>query len=497
MIFAAVKTLNRFVPLLLIGIIIYVAQFYKLGYVPFRIWDESRLVTSAYEMLDNRQWLTPTVNNNIDAWSVKPPPQIWLQALCIKLGGTTETMARLPSALFAVLTILLVARFMVYLTGNRWMGLVGAFVLCTSLGFIGMHATRNAEYDSMLTFFTTAGCLSFFMYTESSGKQRNRYLLLFFAALTFGVFTKSIAGMLFTPALFVYLLARKQVLPTLQNRNFYLGVLLFALVVGGYYLGREMMQPGYWKLVQENELGGRFDGSEGPVLPMNLYWMELRIHQFAFWFWSLPISLVSLWLLRSARNRRLIIFCLLSAGFFFTVITISKTRHEWYLLPVLPLLAIVCSMLLWQMAVTLHSLAPVLKRNGALLLLMTVFSVQPIPQTYGFVYWSGDNLYDDDFYSASYYLREAIEGKRNLANNIYYCDGYTIQWRLYTKRLRELRVPITDVLAKGATFNPGDTVIVNQPHVHQDLTERYETRVLDEFFGVKRYVILAERKQDK
>ena len=200
--------------LLFVTGLIFWSFFFHLGKMPFRIWDESRLITSAYEMNHNHLYLTPTIENFPDMWNTKPPLMIWAEVLSIKTFGFREWSARLPAAACGMLTVLLVSGFIGKLIPERWTWLMPVIVLCTSMGFIGYHTTRAGEYDAMLTFFITAYLLSFFVYTEAIGNSRNKYLLLFFAFLILACLTKGIAGMLFTPFLFLYLLLRKQLVAT-------------------------------------------------------------------------------------------------------------------------------------------------------------------------------------------------------------------------------------------------------------------------------------------
>ncbi|MHB8079206.1 MAG: ArnT family glycosyltransferase [Candidatus Krumholzibacteriia bacterium] len=84
--------------------------------------------------------------------------KFWLTALAFRVGGVNAWTARLWSALFAwgavVVTGLLGARLY-----DRRTGLLAAFILVTSTQFLYSHCARSGELDSALLFCWTLACL--------------------------------------------------------------------------------------------------------------------------------------------------------------------------------------------------------------------------------------------------------------------------------------------------------------------------------------------------
>jgi 4-amino-4-deoxy-L-arabinose transferase-like glycosyltransferase len=490
--------MKRLINLLQIGVAVALIAcflFYRLGSWPFRTWDEARLITSAYEMLANHKYLTPTIDGYVDMWNTKPPLMIWAEALCIKVFGFCEWSVRLPAAISGAFTIIMVAFFVKKLTKDRWVWLITVVVLCTSGGLIGFHAARFAEYDAMLTLFSTAALLAFFAYTENVGQNRSRYLVLFFAALTLACLTKGIAVLLFAPALFVYLLFSKQLLSTLTNKYFYFGAIGFIFFVAGYYALREHINPGYISAVWENELGGRFNAvvDTGQETPASAYIQEIRGGQFSTWIWALYTSLISIWILSKGKMFRAAIFCWVAAAGFLIFISISKTKHEWYDLPVFPLFAVIVSIVLFQMTEFAERL-PFINRQIAAVILILIFSIQPIEETFSFIRYQGDNLAQDPFYAPSYYFRDALHGKRDLNGSIYLSCGYNIQWRLYIKMLNDKGIDVKDhCCIYGGNFNAGDNILANQAEMKDYIEKNYNFKVTDEFYGLKNYLIVSTK----
>jgi len=411
------------------AIFILYALFYKLGNLPYRIWDESRLITSAYEMQKGGSLIVTTINGAPDMWNTKPPLMIWAQAASIKLLGLSEFSSRFPAAFCALLTILLVAYFIRYVTKNNWASLLSVIVLSTSVGFIGFHCARNGDYDSMLTFFTTAYLVCLFMYTEHDGPKRNRYLLLFFVFLTGAVLTKGIAGMLFAPVLALYIIFRKQLISTLTNKYFYVGTLAFAACIVGYYLLREHYNPGYLQAVYENELGGRFSTvNEGHEGPWHFYWDAIRWRSFGEWYWVLPSAIVALFFMGSNIKRRAMAFSLFAAILFIVIISSSATKLEWYSMPAYPLFAIVAGLLFNQLA-NVAALLPKINRTWAIVLLITIFSVQPTWNLYNYIKRNYDDLEQDSFYSTAYYFKDIMKGNKELKKETTFLySSYSLQF---------------------------------------------------------------------
>lgn len=77
---------------------------------------------------------------------------LWAQIVFVKLFGYNELALRLPSAIAAALTILLVFVFL-YRDYSTYWAWAAVLILLTSQGFIGFHTARTAEADSLLTFF--------------------------------------------------------------------------------------------------------------------------------------------------------------------------------------------------------------------------------------------------------------------------------------------------------------------------------------------------------
>src|SRR5579862_7326538 len=124
------------------------------------LWDidEGRNATAALEMRESGDWIVPKFNGELR--SHKPALLYWLQAAAYAVFGVNEFAARLPSALAALVTVLLV-----YEMGRRMFnagsGLLSGLVLASSILFCA--SAHFANPDALLLTFTTATLLLFWL----------------------------------------------------------------------------------------------------------------------------------------------------------------------------------------------------------------------------------------------------------------------------------------------------------------------------------------------
>lgn len=479
---------------LLFGFILYF-QFYHLSSLPFRIWDEARLATSAYEMSKTGNLIVTTVNFQPDMWNTKPPLMIWSQAVCIKFHGLTEFSVRFPAAFSAALTSILLFVFITSISGNGWVGLLAGIILSTSRGYIDYHGTRYGEFDSMLTLFTTSYLIFFFLYSESKGAKRNSYLLLFFAALAGGVLTKSVAALLFAPALLLYLIFRQEFWDTITNKYFYIGLLGFMTVVFGYYLLRDHYNPGYLQAVYENELGGRFFKTNEEHTGLADYYITLyRTERFSNWIWGLYVAACLFLFNFRKKLYRLSLFSLLCASMFITIISISQTKLAWYDLPTYPLFAIIISLLILQLSEIASGVFSFLNKKIAFLLLLIILSAQPTYEAFQMIRYTADSP-DNNMYAFSNFLRDAVWNNKDLKGYKYISDSYDLQWRLYINRLNDIRNLNfnCESFTNQNAFKSGDRIILNETSVKNYLETHYTYKLIEEYRNIRLYEIVNNK----
>ncbi len=358
-------------------VLAYFVLFFRLGSAPIQLWDEARLAVNAAEMLARHQWLVTYFEGQPDQWNTKPPLMIWLQALSIAGLGYSQVAVRLPAALAALATVLLTGWFGYRQLGHWLVGWLAALVLLTTSGLVGYHVARTGDYDALLVCWLTLGTLSFFRYLTT---QRAALGWLAAVAFTLAVLTKGVAGVLDWPALVLFAAATGQLRWLLARREFYLGLALFAGVVGGYYGARELATPGYLAAVLTNELSGRaLQALEGHGQSWDYYINNLVVKSFTPWLSLAVLGALLSWRLPPASARRQ--FSLLASlvvGWHLLVISLVQTKLAWYDAPIYPLLALLVGLGAQQVAEALRQqVAPARPGWSWLLLGLGVLLVWP------------------------------------------------------------------------------------------------------------------------
>lgn len=477
--------------LVLLLVIISIPIFSHLDELPLQLWDESRLAMSAYEMSQSGNLLIPTFLRSPDMWSLKPPFMIWCMALSVKAFGVNELALRLPAALAAVATCLLLFFFINRVTKTPRHAFLSCLVLVTSLGYVRLHGIRTADYDSMLALFTTAYFVMYYLYLST---DRSKYLYYCFIALLFATMTKGIAALLLLPGLFVYTLYARKIKTVLTNKHFYIGTLMFLIPVFAYYFIREQYNPGYLKAVSENELFGRYtnviEEHPGPW-----YFYLDFMYQFTFRYWLIPLGAsVILVFFANDKEKPLLYYTGITAFLFMAVISASKTKLLWYDVPIYPLLAIVVGAFI-DTAFTTISVNKGINNGVKISLISCVIMLIGAQYFNTFMNVSHpvkDYEMNENQYMASY-MKDAEHGIVDVKNYVFTTDTKQDQnIRFYYELLKDKN---NLKLKELEEINEGDTVIVFKKEIQDILKENYNIVQLRRFDNIKIYKVVAQQKQ--
>ena len=467
---------------ILLAALLYMPLFGHLNNLPIRIYDEARQAVGALEMYRNADPIVVTFQNQPDLWSTKPPLLLWFQAGFMYLIGPGELAVRLPSALAALLTCGLLFFFSRRYLGSVWFGAIAVLVLITSSGYVSLHGIRTGDYDAPLALFATLSGLLFFAYTETS---RPRHLYLFFLATALAVLTKSIAGLLFLPGLALYALVSGHVLPLLRSRHFYLGILLFLSVAGGYYLIREFAEPGYVAVAWANDVSSRYlttlDNHEQGYW---FYVLNLIDTHFTPWFLLLPIGILVGLSSSDRRLRRITLFSSILSVTFLLIISSAQTKIKWYDLPVYPWLAILATIVIHYLFQLIRqsgqSDRPPLRSRFVSLILPIVFLLfvfyKPYSNIVQKVYLPQENDQDRPFYHIPNYLKSALKDKRDINGQKYLFSGYDAHIYFYVQLLSDIDIIVTHT--GWEDLQPGDEAIVSQGDLRDKIESHYRFTVL-------------------
>lgn len=472
----------------------YFPIFLHLENFPIRIWDESRLAINAYEMSKNGNYLVSYFEGYPDMWNTKPPLLIWLQVFFFKLVGIGELAIRLPSALAAFFTTVTLVVFSIKYLKDYWFGLIATVVLITSYGYINVHATRTGDYDALLTLFTTVYSLSFFLYTEHGNKK---YLHLFFLMLVLAMMTKSIQGLIFLPALFIYLFIEKKLI-VLKNKWFIIDPLLCISIVGGYYLAREYYNHGFLKAVWENELGGRYVTTiEGHKAAFMFYFNMLVDHHYSDWYWLVPCGIATGFFYKEEKIRKITLYSTLLAVSYWLVISFSKTKLEWYEVPLFPFLALIVAITIYSVFIFLRyspHITGFFRFNIIPYVFLFIVFLFPYEKIIDKVYIPKEYDWERDFYQISYYLRDAVKLKHSVQNHYLCYEDYYAHLLFYVNILNDNNQCVS--FKDWHDLQAGDMIIASQSDVQENIEENYSFEITDSFQNVKKYKIHGTKTND-
>jgi 4-amino-4-deoxy-L-arabinose transferase-like glycosyltransferase len=138
--------------------------FLGLGTLGLTDRDEGSNAEAAREMVESGDWMTPTLNGA--PRFAKPILIYWLVSGSYLAFGVSEFTARLPSALFGTLLVLMQYAFATRIFGPT-VGLRAALMLL--LNFEVLAIGRMVLTDMVLVFFTTLSIFSFFLAMQGVG----------------------------------------------------------------------------------------------------------------------------------------------------------------------------------------------------------------------------------------------------------------------------------------------------------------------------------------
>ncbi|MBI2620889.1 glycosyltransferase family 39 protein [candidate division WWE3 bacterium] len=326
-------------PLLIVAVIALLLIFWRLGSNRLLPWDEAIYSQVAKNMVVSKEYFVQRwVPDEI--WLEKPPVYMWLAALSMSVFGVNEWAARMPSAFFGFLTILLV-----YFFGKRLFGRIAGFVSAFSLltTFQYLYYARMAMLDVTMTFFLT---LCLYLYLEAQKKPGYRYWVFSGIAGGLAVMTKSVVGFLALPVISLnelYLcLTGEAPFDRGRVRKYACLLLSYTAVFlpwhleafrrfGGTFLRQYL---GYHVLTRV--VSGIEDKGRHPV------WWYLTVLKVSMRLWfaallaSYPAALFRAFAKKDKNYAFLIIWSLVVFVFF----SLSKSKVVWYIMPIYPALSL-------------------------------------------------------------------------------------------------------------------------------------------------------------
>lgn len=307
---------------------------------------ECLVSVTAREMLESSDWVWPTYNG--EPRLHKTPLSYWMVAGLAKITGKVdEFTARMPSVIFAVLSIAAILYFV-----NQWLSfriaVLSAAVWATSLGYI--RYSHNARPEMALTFFIMLCFLSFYSaITTRSRKRQVAYMLVFWTSFGVANLAKGPAPLpLVLMPLFFYVAVFRQwkqipkLLPVIGTVVFLAIVLPWPLAIAH----RLNWDLGVWKREFVDRFLGSYARGDHPLY----YYLLIMFKYITPWVAFLPMALAApfykVWNKKQPAMKFLWLWFVVGLLFF----TISGGKRQHYILPLMPAMAILIGILIEDMA---------------------------------------------------------------------------------------------------------------------------------------------------
>lgn len=475
------KYLRRSTLLLLFLVICYFPIFHNLDHLSLRLWDESIFATSAIEMEHNGNYLVQYRLHGEK--SSKPPLMNWLQILSMKIFGYNELAIRLPSALFALFTALLIVLYLTVEFNMPILGYLSGMVLITSGGFIDWHVARTGDHDSALIFFLTSSLLFFYKFIHDDHRKKLS-IGITTSSLIAAVLTKSASGLFLLPAMFLYLIQQKKFKEKIILKYGFISILIFNVVIGSYYVLLEIKYPGHMQTLFTTLTSRYFSALQGHSHDFLYYLSHLKNWQFTPWIYFIPISCLTIFLNSFDKLKQLGILILISTISYFLIISFAKTKLVWYIAPVFPLASILVGIALYGLYIGItnfigHLNTPV--RYAFLVLFLFTFFFKPYSDVVSKVNSQIDNDPETQF---GYFMKKLQKSKPDLKEYSItepYVWNYHIHF--YMGVLNHKYGYIISLKNKVTDLHTGEITMACNNEVIEKIYENWALEQVDDFKG--------------
>ena len=329
---------------------------YVVGLGDSSLWDanEAFYAETPREMLESGDYINPTFN--FQPRFNKPVLPYWVVAILYHGLDVSERTERLPIALGA-LVLVATAFGLGRLIGSLDGGLLAAIVIATSPQFLML--ARRILIDVQLAMF--AGLtLWFFALADAYPDRKRRYLILMYVAAALGTLTKGPVAVLVPGLVFLTYLLWERRLADVRRMMVPAGAIIGAVVVLPWYV--LLYRQHGWVHIESFVVGEnllRFVQTVGGVGRGPLFYVPVMLGFLFPWSLFLPFAL---WPVRrqalprgamgaddlaervgrdreghtAARSQRTARLLVLWIGVFVLFFSLSSTKQDLYILPIIP-----------------------------------------------------------------------------------------------------------------------------------------------------------------
>lgn len=295
--------------------------------------DEPRYAAVAAEMAARGDYITPRLGGVV--WLEKPPLYYWLSAASQRLFGLGAVGARLPSALLAALTAILLGLF---LRRHRLpaAGMLGAFMAVTAAFWVGFG--RAASTDMSLAATLAVALMALYLWAREGPRL---WWLLAGVSLGLAVLAKGPVALVLAGAVWLLFLFWTGNARPLRQFPYLLGAAAALLLVAGrWYLTVAIRNPDFFRefFIEQNLQRFATNRYQHP----QPFWYYVPIAVLAAAPWTLWLFAPAVRALRAlplrtwGRTRPLELFLALWALVPIVFFSLSHSKLPGYILPSVP-----------------------------------------------------------------------------------------------------------------------------------------------------------------
>ncbi len=328
------KTRYRLLALLAVAACLF---FIGLGRLPLIDPDEGRNAEVAREMISLDDWITPHYDTL--PYLDKPAVFFWLVAGSFRVFGLSEAAARLPSALAALATVLLI-----WMLGRRMFtersAWIAGIIFATSP--LAMVFARVVIFDMTLTFLVALTLAAFWL-SSTAGRPRHDLDCLMFAAAGLATITKGPVGFVLPLLTILVYAAAQQKFSDMKRLAWPPGILIFLAVSLPWFIAVSIRNPDFPRYAFWDESVLRFTTAHAHRGGSMFYYIPVFL--VGFLPWSFPLLVAGVNHIRSWKRLRDAsaapqAFLLAWAMVTFVFFSISHSKLPAYFLPAVPALAL-------------------------------------------------------------------------------------------------------------------------------------------------------------
>jgi len=309
---------------------------------PLWLNDEGHVAEIGREMYLSGDVVVPRLDG--EPFLEKPPLYFMVMSLSYRCFGITPGAARLPSAIFGFLTVLVVYAIGAA-QGCRRLGLLAAFLLATtSMIFRFSHW---CVVDSAVCFFTTLAYYTFLRAYHATTRKLGWYLA-FYVAFALAFMSKGLIAPVMIGVAICALLLWENNVRELRYMGLWAGLPLVVLIIGPWlYLLWDVGGTDLFRnFLIDNNLG-RFSATISQRYPEHTrsFFYYFGDFQGNFLPWTpllFPALFWGFWQTRTPSTPTRTLYRFLLAGFFMNLLlfSFSTTKRGVYILPLYPLVTV-------------------------------------------------------------------------------------------------------------------------------------------------------------